>query len=31
MGLDHAINGVPLEDLLRQDFAWQEDWEYRLG
>jgi hypothetical protein len=20
-----------LEDLLEQDFAWQEGWEYRLG
>jgi 2,3-bisphosphoglycerate-dependent phosphoglycerate mutase len=30
-GLDHFIDGVPLEDLMEQDFAWQEGWEYRLG
>jgi hypothetical protein len=30
-GLDHFVGGVPLEDLIRQDFAWQEGWEYRLG
>jgi 2,3-bisphosphoglycerate-dependent phosphoglycerate mutase len=29
-GLDHFIGGVPLEDLIDQDFAWQEGWEYRL-
>ena len=29
-GLDHFVNGVPLEDLLERDFAWQEGWEYRL-
>jgi hypothetical protein len=23
-GLDHFINGVPLENLAREDFAWQE-------
>jgi 2,3-bisphosphoglycerate-dependent phosphoglycerate mutase len=28
-GLDHFVGGVPLEDLLEQDFAWQEGWEYR--
>jgi hypothetical protein len=22
---------VPLEDLVDEDFAWQEGWEYRLG
>jgi broad specificity phosphatase PhoE len=30
-GLDHVIGGVPLEDLMNQDFAWQEGWPYRLG
>ena len=30
-GLDHFICGVALEDLMEQDFAWQEGWEYRLG
>ena len=30
-GLDHWLNGTPLEDLAEADFAWQEGWEYRLG
>jgi 2,3-bisphosphoglycerate-dependent phosphoglycerate mutase len=30
-GLDHAIGGIPLEDLAGAGFAWQEGWEYRLG
>jgi alpha-ribazole phosphatase/probable phosphoglycerate mutase len=30
-GLDHYIDGVPLEDLVGQDFAWREGWEYRLS
>jgi 2,3-bisphosphoglycerate-dependent phosphoglycerate mutase len=30
-GLDHFINGVPLENLAREGFAWQEGWEYRIG
>ena len=30
-GLDHLINGVPLEGLAAQDFAWQRGWEYRLS
>ena len=30
-GLDHYIRGSSLEDLMEQDFAWQEGWEYRLG
>jgi len=30
-GLDHVIGGVPLEDLMDQDFTWQEGWPYRLG
>ena len=29
-GLDHFIGGVPLEDLIEQDFAWQEGWEYQV-
>jgi alpha-ribazole phosphatase/probable phosphoglycerate mutase len=30
-GLDHFINGAPLESLAREDFAWQEGWEYRIS
>ena len=30
-GLDHFVAGVPLEDLMEQDFGWREGWEYRLG
>jgi broad specificity phosphatase PhoE len=30
-GLDHFIRGVSLEELMDEDFAWQEGWEYRLG
>jgi 2,3-bisphosphoglycerate-dependent phosphoglycerate mutase len=30
-GLDHLIGGVPVETLIKQDFAWQEGWEYRLA
>jgi len=30
-GLDHFIRGASLEDLMDEDFAWQEGWEYRLG
>jgi alpha-ribazole phosphatase/probable phosphoglycerate mutase len=30
-GLDHLIDGVPLEHLAEQGFAWQEGWEYRLS
>jgi 2,3-bisphosphoglycerate-dependent phosphoglycerate mutase len=29
--LDHVIDGVPLETLSTDDFAWQEGWHYRLG
>jgi 2,3-bisphosphoglycerate-dependent phosphoglycerate mutase len=29
-GLDHAINGVPLEALADQEFVWQDGWEYQL-
>ncbi len=28
--LDHVIRGVPLENLIGADFAWQEGWEYLL-
>jgi 2,3-bisphosphoglycerate-dependent phosphoglycerate mutase len=27
---EHFLNGIPLEELARVDFAWQEGWEYRL-
>ena len=30
-GLDHFVGGVPLEKLAREDFAWQEGWEYRIS
>lgn len=30
-GLDHFLGGVPLEDLVGEDFAWREGWEYRLN
>jgi 2,3-bisphosphoglycerate-dependent phosphoglycerate mutase len=30
-GLDISIGGAVLEDLVGQDFAWREGWEYRLG
>jgi 2,3-bisphosphoglycerate-dependent phosphoglycerate mutase len=30
-GLDHFLRGTSLEELMEQDFAWQEGWEYRLG
>ena len=30
-GLDISIDGAALEDLVGQDFAWREGWEYRLG
>jgi hypothetical protein len=30
-GLDHFINGIPLETLAGQNFEWQEGWEYRLS
>ncbi len=28
--LDYHLNGVPLEDLIRADFAWREGWAYHL-
>lgn len=30
-GLDYHVNGVALETLVDEDFAWQPGWEYRLG
>ncbi len=27
---DHLINGVPLEDLIEDDFVWRAGWEYAL-
>ena len=30
-GLDHFLGGVALEELVEQDFAWQEGWEYRIN
>lgn len=29
-GLDHFLNGTPLEELVDVPFAWQEGWEYEL-
>jgi 2,3-bisphosphoglycerate-dependent phosphoglycerate mutase len=28
--LDHRVNGVALEELVTEDFAWREGWEYEL-
>ncbi len=28
--LDHLLNGVALEQLAAEEFAWREGWEYRL-
>jgi 2,3-bisphosphoglycerate-dependent phosphoglycerate mutase len=28
--LDHYVDGVPLERLVLEDFAWRPGWEYRL-
>jgi 2,3-bisphosphoglycerate-dependent phosphoglycerate mutase len=30
-GLDHRIDGTPLEELVAAEFEWQEGWEYCLG
>jgi broad specificity phosphatase PhoE len=27
-GLEHYLNGVPLEDLVEAEFAWQPGWEF---
>ena len=29
-GFEHLLNGVPLENLVLAEFAWQEGWEYLL-
>jgi len=29
--LDHHVDGVALEQLAAEDFAWQEGWEYTLA
>ena len=29
-GLDHHINGMSIEDVVSQKFAWQPGWEYEL-
>ena len=28
---DVHLDGTPIEDLVRAEFAWREGWEYRLG
>jgi 2,3-bisphosphoglycerate-dependent phosphoglycerate mutase len=28
--LDHRLNGIALEQLAAEDFAWKEGWEYQL-
>jgi alpha-ribazole phosphatase/probable phosphoglycerate mutase len=30
-GLDHWLARVPLEQLVAEDFAWREGWEYQLS
>jgi broad specificity phosphatase PhoE len=30
-GLDHFINGHPVEVLMDTDFAWREGWEYQMS
>ena len=30
-GLDHLLTGTALEDLIEQDFAWQEGWEFLVS
>jgi hypothetical protein len=27
----HLIVGISLEELIEQDFGWQEGWEYQLS
>jgi hypothetical protein len=28
--LDHHLDGVALETLVADDFAWQDGWEYEI-
>ena len=28
--LDHALRGVPVEDLIAEDFGWRPGWSYVL-
>ena len=28
--LDHALRGVPVEDLMAEDFGWRPGWSYVL-
>jgi 2,3-bisphosphoglycerate-dependent phosphoglycerate mutase len=30
LALDHLIRGIPLENLIDEDFVWQEGWEYEI-
>lgn len=30
-GLEHSINGIPLEQLVATPFTWQEGWEYSVA
>ncbi len=30
-GLEQVLGGAALDELVTEDFAWQEGWEYRLG
>ena len=30
-GLEHRLNGIPLEELAGEAFRWQPGWEYRLS
>jgi 2,3-bisphosphoglycerate-dependent phosphoglycerate mutase len=29
-GLDHAVNGIAVEDLVGEEFCWQPGWNYRV-
>ncbi len=29
-GLDHVLRGVPVEDLMTEEFGWRPGWSYRL-
>lgn len=30
-GLEHFLNGQPIEELVVSEFVWREGWEYRFG